>query len=184
MSTERKKLEELGRLPKNTRLVTSDAKSMYTKIEIEHGREVRRQFPKERQEEGKLPPDCDIEMIMEATAPVMRWNLFEYGDYYLKQLAGTAMGTPAALFLAIIHYYQKEKKVLLPRYNHGNEMPLLSRFIDDIVAVVLFGGDDGLTNDQRNTFKEDIDNYGILRWDVEELLLKINYLDLTIQLQK
>ena len=73
--------------------------------------------------------------------------------------------------------------VLIPQYSHGNKMSLLSRFIDDIFAVVLFGGNDGLTNDEWNKFKEDIDGYGILRWNVEELLLMVDYLDLTIQLE-
>ena len=48
----RKKLKELGRLPKNARMVTADAKSMYTKIETEHGLEVLRQFLEELKEEG------------------------------------------------------------------------------------------------------------------------------------
>ena len=42
-------------------------------------------------------------------------------------------------------------------------MPLLSRSIDEIFAVVLFGRDDGLNADEWNKFKEDIDDYGILR---------------------
>ena len=62
-------------------------------------------------------------------------------------------------------------------------MPLLNRFIDDIFAAVLFGGDDQLTADGWNKFKEDIDNYGILRWNVEEPSLKVDYLDLPIQLE-
>ena len=49
---------------------------MYTKIETEHGLEVLWQFLEELKEEGKLPPDFDIEMIVEAAALVMRWNIF------------------------------------------------------------------------------------------------------------
>ena len=105
---------------------------MQTKIETEHGLEVLRQFLEELQEEGKLPPDFDIDVIVEAAALVMRWNLFECGDCHLKQLAGTVMGTPAAVLWAIVYYYWKEKKVLLPRYSSENKMPLLGRFIDDI----------------------------------------------------
>ena len=129
-------------------MVTADATSMYTKVETEQGLEVLQQFLEELQEEGKLPPDFDIEIIVEAAALVIRWNPFECGDCYLKQLAGTAMGTPVAVLWAIIYYYCKEKKVLIPRYSHGNKMSLLCRFIDDIFAVVLFGGDDGLTHDE------------------------------------
>ena len=128
-------------------MVTVDAKSMYTKIETEHGLEILRQFLEELQEEGKLPPDFDIEMIVETVALVMGWNLFEYGDCYLKQLSGTTMGTPAAVLWAIVYDYWKEKKVLIPQYSY-EKMQLLKRLIDDIFAVVLFGGDDGFTADE------------------------------------
>ena len=62
----------------------------------------------------KPQPDFDIEMIVEAVALVMRWNLFECRDYYLKQLADTATGTPATVLWAIIYCYWKEKKVIIP----------------------------------------------------------------------
>ena len=88
----------------------------------------------------------------------MRWNLVECGDCYSKQLAGTAMCTPVAVLWAIIYYYWKEKKVLIPRYSYENKMTLLKRFIGDIFAVVLFGGDDGLTTDKWDTFKGHIDD--------------------------
>ena len=91
-------------------MVTADAKSMCTRIETEHGLEALRRFLEELQEEGKLPPDLDIEMIVEAAALVMRWNLSECGNCCLKQLAGTAMGTPAAVLWASIYYYWKEKR--------------------------------------------------------------------------
>ena len=130
-------------------------------------------------EGGKLSPGFHIEMIEEATALVMRWNIFECVDCYLNQLAGTAMGTPVAVLWASIYYYWKEKKVLIQRDSYENKLTLLKRFIDDIFAVLLFGGDDGLTANETNTFKEDIDNYGILRWNVEEPSPKVDYLDLT-----
>ena len=42
-------------------------------------------------------------------------------------------------------------------------MPLLSRFIDEMFAVVLFGRDDGLTDDGWKFSKESIDDYGVSR---------------------
>ena len=67
-----KKWKELGRRPKNARMVTADATSMDTQIETEHGLEVLRRFLEELQEEGKLPPDFDIEMSVETAALVVR----------------------------------------------------------------------------------------------------------------
>ena len=84
------------------------------KIETEHGHKVLRQFLEELQEEGNLPPDFDIEMGVEAAAIVICWNIFECGDCYLKQLAGTAASTPIAVLWAIIYYYWKRKKVPIP----------------------------------------------------------------------
>ena len=125
-------------------MVTADATSMYTKIETEHGLEVFRQFLEELQEEGKLPPSFNIEIIVEVIALVMHWSLFECKDCYLKHLASMAMGTTVAVLLAIRYHSWEDKEVLIPQYSHGNKMSLLSRFIDDIFVVVLFGGDDGL----------------------------------------
>ena len=49
-------------------------------------------------------------MIVEAAALVMRWNLLECGDCYLKQLASTAMGMPVAMLWAIIYLVLLERK--------------------------------------------------------------------------
>ena len=91
------KLQKNGRLPPNAKLITADAVSMYTKIVIGHALRVLRWFLEELMREGKLPKDFDIDMIIEAATIVMRWNIVEFGDIFLKQLIGTAMGTPVAV---------------------------------------------------------------------------------------
>ena len=45
----------------------------------------------ELQEQGILPKNFNIDMILEATKLVMWWSLFDDGDCYFKQLTGTAM---------------------------------------------------------------------------------------------
>ena len=40
--------------------------------------------------------------------------------------------------------------------------------------MVLDGGDDSLNADEWNQFKEDVDNYGILRWNVDKPALVVN----------
>ena len=50
---------------------------MYTNIDTKHALEVLIKFLEEVEEEGKLPPDFDIEMIVELATLIMRWNLFE-----------------------------------------------------------------------------------------------------------
>ena len=69
---------------------------MYTNIDIDtdDGLKILGKFLEELREEGKLPRDFDIDMIVEAAKLVMRWNIFVYGNYFFKQLIGTAMCTP------------------------------------------------------------------------------------------
>ena len=74
----------------------TDAISIYTNIDTKHALEVLRKFLDELEEEGNLPPDFDIDMIIQAATLIMQWNLSEYGVSFSKQLIGTAMGTPVA----------------------------------------------------------------------------------------
>ena len=59
-----------------------DAISMYTNIDTKHALEVLRKFLVELEEEGNLPPNFDIDMIIHAATLTMQWNLFEYGDFF------------------------------------------------------------------------------------------------------
>ena len=99
-----------------------------------------------RQSADNLQPNFDIDMIVKAVRLVMRWNIFEYGDYCFKQLIGTAIGTPAAVLWAIIYFYLHEKHKLIPTFAH--KMPLLMRYIDDIFLLILYGGDNSLTPEE------------------------------------
>ena len=102
---------------------------------------------------GDLPFHFNIDLIVEAAALVMRWNIFEYGDCYFQQLRGTAMGTPAAVMWSIIYYWWHEKHTLIP--NYGSKLLLLKRFIDDAVCIVKVGGDDGMSQLELANFKAD-----------------------------
>ena len=57
---------------------------MYTNINTEHDLAIIKIFLDEVDEEGKLSPDFNKCMIVEAAKLVMRWNLFEYGDCFLS----------------------------------------------------------------------------------------------------
>ena len=61
-------------------------------------------------------------------------------------------------------------------------MPLLVRYIGNIFAIILVGGDSGSTLEELNEFKADINNVGILKWNIDEPSLQVNYLDLALQL--
>ena len=70
---------------------------MYTNIDTKHVLEVSRNFLEELEEEGKLPHDFDIDMMVQAATPIVPWIFSEYGDIFSKQLTGTVMGTPVAI---------------------------------------------------------------------------------------
>ena len=53
---------------------------MYTNVDTKHGLEVLQKFLEELEEEGKVLPDFDINMIIQTATLIMEWNLFEYGD--------------------------------------------------------------------------------------------------------
>ena len=173
------KLKELD-LPSNARGFKADANKMYTSIDIEHGLEVLRQFLEELEQEGNLPLDFDIDLIVEAASLVMRWNIFEYGDCHFIQKRGTAMGTPFACIWASIYYWMHEKHVLIPKYE--SKIPLLVRFIDDIYGILKLGDDDGMSADELEQFESDLDEFGpcFLTWDMEQPTKSVDFLDLTV----
>ena len=88
------------------------------------------------------------------------------------------MGTPMAVTFAAIRFYWHEKHALIPNYNR--KIPLMLCFVDDIVAIALVGEEDGLSTHELDTFKQDIDNVGTLRWKVQDPKLSICFLDLTL----
>ena len=168
-------LKELEPLQYNAKLITADARQMYTEINTDHALEVLKMFLEELDDEGKLPSSFDINAVLEAAKIVMRWNIFECGDCYFRQMTGTAMGTPAACMWAVIYYYWHEKHLLLPR--HHKTVPFLRRYIDDMIAVVLVGGEDGATADDFESFKSDLNNFGPkpLIWDANDPAQSVDF---------
>ena len=58
------------------------------------------------------------------------------------------------------------------------------RFVDDIFGVAIVGEEDGFSTDEWNKFQTDIDDFGILRWEVNEPSFSVNFLDLTITIEE
>ena len=96
----KEEMEQLGQLPEGTRIFnTMDATSMYTNIDTDHG--LLEQFF-EMNRDKKLPAGFPTKLILEAVKIVMRFDVFEFNDTIIKQLTGTAMGTPMACTYSII----------------------------------------------------------------------------------
>ena len=61
-------------------------------------------------------------------------------------------------------------------------MPLIARFIDDLFGILLMGGKNGMAESELNDFENDMNNFGILIWEVENPSKSVTYLDLTIEI--
>ena len=164
------KLRSLGELPPNARLFTADAVSMYTNIDTSHAISVISNW----MDDLELPAGFPLRAVKDAMNLVMRNNIFEWGDTYFRQLRGTAMGTSAACMWATIYYGAHESNALIPTYGHN--LPIFLRFIDDIFGIWI--GDTAAWQ----SFKRDVNDFGILTWEIEEPSTSVDFLDLTISI--
>ena len=87
------------------------------------------------------------------------------------------MGTPAACIYVTIYYTYHERKKLTPTYKKN--LLLFKIFIDDMLGVCIPSDD---PNAWKN-FKENL-LFVILEWEMEERTTSVNFLDLTIYINK
>jgi hypothetical protein len=161
--------------PAGTKIITADATAMYDNITIDHGIETTGKWLNHLKDNNQLPVDFpDTNIILEALSFIMKNNITQFGDCFFKQLCGTAMGTSVAVMYAGLYYGWHEKVRLLPGYLE--EIQDLARFVDDL--SVLWLGSLGRFHD----FKRDINDFGILRWKVEEPSNQGIFLDLVISI--
>jgi hypothetical protein len=110
----------------------------------------------------------------------MRFNIFEFGNLWIHQLRGTAMGTSSACVWATIYYAIHENKVLLPRYGRHLYKRKLLRFIDDIRAIWIFEpGANQATSLPWKAFCKDL-SFGRLTWKVTRPSRHAIFLDLNL----
>ena len=187
------KLKKLGRLPRNAKLFTADAVSMYTNIDTDHAIDVIGSWLDNLKDSERLPDGFPLDAVKEAMTLVMRNNLFEWGDCYFLQLLGTAMGTSAACMWATIYFAVWETRKLLPNYGshllpdqdrgppvpYSQQLLFYVRFIDDIFGIWLDFG----SSHTWEQFKHDTSSFGILQWEFDEPSSSATFLDLTISIE-
>ena len=49
-------------------------------------------------------------------------------------------------------------------------MPLITRYIDDLFGIVLMRDKNGMAESEWNEFENDMNNSGILTWEVEKTI--------------
>jgi hypothetical protein len=170
-------IASLGRLPPNAKLFTSDAVSMYTNIDTDHGLQTITQWLELHQ--NALPTDFPTETVISLLARVMKYNVFQLDDCWFHQTNGTAMGTSVACVYATIYYSYHEETCLLIRYGK-NPILFYRRFIDDVFSIWLTPPTGGAA--LWSQFTSDMNTFGSLTWEAEPLSHSVNFLDLTIEI--
>jgi len=165
-------------LPQQFLLFSCDANSMYNNINTQHAIEVITWWLRDLDSRDELPNNFPLEAILEAMVIIMENNIFEFGDLYFLQLVGTAMGTSAAVMWATLYFAYHEVHTLIP--THGSNLFYFKRFIDDI-----FGIWTGNTTTDWDSFCDDVNNFGVLTWDIAENPPSdsVNFLDLTLTIE-
>jgi hypothetical protein len=147
---------------------------MYTNIDTPHALKKIREWLEYYKHE--LPQNFPTEKLLKGLNLVMNNNIFEFRDEFFQQIAGTAMGTSAACMYAILYFAYHERRTLLTTYK--DNLIFLRRFIDNILGIWINDGDTG----KWENFQKDLNNYGKLKWKVEERCKEINFLDMTISI--
>ena len=101
----------------------------------------------------------------------MTLNIFTFGDLTLKQLNGTAMGTPPAPLYATIYYGIHEEK-LLPQ--HSRWVIYYRRFIDDVIGIWCPNKNPQLDESEWNEFKQKMNSFP------GERSKTVDFMDMTI----
>jgi hypothetical protein len=158
-------------LPANARIFTADANAMYNNIDTEHAIKVIGEWLDELA--VLIGTDFPVEAIKDAMAIIMRNNIFEWGVLRFLQLLGTAMGTSAAVMWATIYFGYHETKTIIPKY--GKYFLYFKRYIDDIFGIWLVDDSSAWTD-----FQDDLNDFGVLTWEVGALVKSVDFLDLNI----
>ena len=197
-----RKLKSLGKIPSTAYVTTADAVSMYTNIDTQHGLQVMRQWFQLHAHE--LPVGYPTQMVLKAIRLVMSNNVFQLDDTYWLQLTGTAMGTSLACIYATIYFSYHEETRILPVYAHQHVVPLVlmppsqapkptltvpplllhARLIDDAIQIWDCAHLPPPIQANFPAHMEQELKFGTLEWKAEKLSKSVNFLDLTISLEK
>jgi hypothetical protein len=162
-------------IPDNALLFTADATSMYTNIDIETGLASIRHLLHSNKD--KVPSNFPSNLFLTILEIVMQNNIFSFADTFWLQLCGTAMGTPVACSYATLTFGDYENTTLLPMFK--DNLLFYRRYIDDILGIWLPSSNNKHT---WNKFKEKLNNWGKLKWSLEDPSKQVHFLDLTINL--
>ena len=171
-----KELKELT-IPSNALLFSADATSMYTNIDTRLAVESIKNLIMDNSD--KLQHNFPTSIITEILTIVMNNNVFSFADTHWLQLSGTAMGTPVACSYAMLSFGYHENSKILPEFRHN--LLFYKRYIDNILGIWIPSENDNASDWDR--FKKKLNDWGPLRWVIEDPSHQTQFLDLHIKLQ-
>ena len=126
------KINNQGRLPDNSILVTIDVSALYTNIRKEDGLEALKRALRLRDDKS-----VPTQFLIDLMKIVLSSNIFEFNNNLYRQEIGTAMGTSSAPTYANILMGEIDGKLknLALSLTVSNPISLYNRFIDDIFTI-------------------------------------------------
>ena len=172
----KKELLDLN-LPTNARLFTAEAVSMYTNIPTHTALNLIGKYLNQHQQKynNKYPKDA----VRAGLRLIMTMNIFTFGDLTLKQLNGTAMGTPPAPPYATIYYGIHEEK-FLP--HHAQCVIFYRQFIDDVIGIWCLNNNHEQDALEWDDFKNKMNTFPGLTWEFSEQAKSTDFMDMTISI--
>lgn len=168
-----KLLKNLPPLPPNASFFTCDAKSMYTNIDTDAALDVINDYLRANTKEFSY----HAETLIAAMDLVFRNNILSFGDAFLRQLTGTAMGiSPAPPYATI--FFGIHELDMLPSWTH--RVPFYKRFIDDVLGIWIHHEDPATDRRLFNEFQAEINDFHGLEWDFTPLDNECNFMDVTL----
>jgi hypothetical protein len=111
---------------------------------------------------------------------IMKKNIFQFSNTFWIQKDGTAMGVPCACAWATLYFAGFEEDML---EKYSRYLILFRRYIDDGLGIWLWDESPECRTAWMN-YKADMQTYGKLRWTFVEPCKTIDFLDLTLTLQR
>ncbi len=164
-------------IPPDALLFTADATSMYTNIDTHTGISAVRDFISTHL--NAIPSNFPTNLFLQILFVVMENNIFSFADTYWQQLTGTAMGTPVACSYATVSFGHYENATILPAFS--SNLLYYRRYIDDVFGIWIPSSYNH--SNTWETFKTTLNNWGSLKWKIQEPTKNTIFLDLNIQLK-
>ena len=177
-SRDLKKNVENLQIPPGTSVFSFDAVAMYSNIDSKACLEVLTEYL--RRDETRRKFHYNPDALIEAISIVLESNVMKFGDIFVRQTSGVAMGINPAPPLAILFYALRED-VVFEKWKHC--ILFNKRFIDDGLGFWIHQL--GLEEDERcwKEFQDDINDYYGLEWTFTPRAKSVNFMDMVIKIE-